>query len=49
MSYENQAGNVDGMVALIANIPSYNPNENRTEARPACERLPQNCELRTMR
>jgi hypothetical protein len=28
MSYENQAGNVDSMVALIANIPSYNPNES---------------------
>lgn len=28
MSYDNQVGNVEGMVALLSNIASYNPNEN---------------------
>jgi hypothetical protein len=27
MSYDNQVGNVENMVALLSNIPSYNPNE----------------------
>jgi hypothetical protein len=27
MSYDNQVGNVEGLVALLGNIPSYNPNE----------------------
>lgn len=28
MSYDNQVGNVEGFVALLSNISSYNPNEN---------------------
>ncbi|MBC8031306.1 MAG: hypothetical protein H7Z16_14425 [Pyrinomonadaceae bacterium] len=27
MSYDNQVGNVESFVALLSNIPSYNPNE----------------------
>lgn len=28
MSYDNQVGNVETFVALLSNIPSYNPNED---------------------
>lgn len=28
LSYDNQIGNVDGVVALLGTIASYNPNEN---------------------
>ena len=27
MSYDNQIGNVDSLVSLFSNIPSYKPNE----------------------
>lgn len=28
LSYDNQIGNVESIVALLSNIPSYNPNES---------------------